>query len=471
MSQVNAADLTPINSADDVIGNYDGAGNDAKIGIEVELAFFDPQTNALMSVAQNEALTQTMSDKHHADWVRVEPSAETVEVNSIARSFDQLDSVFTDTMDKTKLLVSEAANMGLKRSFFSDMPGKTRHELLDNIVNIERYQAFFQPPREDMMEIAAYFTVCKSNQVSVSYKNHDHLLKNIRRLYALAPFLFMLTGNTSAFAESTAFTGHHGMYYRRGLYGRGGCPCYVFSAKSGEEYIDAHINHVMNNPLYVFYDENGVLQRIPSGTWKTFNTLKKEGLNTASNFHLSESVLWPDVKIAALKDKNDQVVGHRYEARMFGVGAHQHQTAALITGALGFNDDFGASIDELLMRYGFDFDANEGQTRIYLRNAYINAIEHDNKFFDIAYGNGAMSDFAKDFADLIEQAIGNDHADSLKPLLHICRSGMTDTRINRLLFTTLSDIEGIQKSYDTAVFDNPNQCNAMIFADKLKEVA
>lgn len=472
MSDVNAADLTPIASADDVIANYDGAGENAKLGIEVELCFFNEADSSPMSVAQNEALIKTMRETHKADWVRQEPSAETVEVNSIAQDWAGLPSVIKDTNDKMDLLVGEAAKLGLKRSFFSDLPHKTHQDLLNNIVNVERYQAFFQPPREDMMEIAAYFTVCKSNQVSVSYKTHDHLLANIRRLYALTPFLFMLTGNTSAFAENQLFTGHHGMRYRRGLYGRGGCPCYVFTAKSGEEYIDAHINHVMNNPLYVFYDENGVLKRIPSGTWTTFNTLKKEGLNTSSNFHLSESIIWPDVKIAALKDKDDHVVGHRYEGRMFGVGAHQHTTAALITGALAFHDNFGAQIDELLKRYGFDFEGAEGQTRIHLRAAYAAATEHDNHFFNIPYGTGTMAEFAKEFANLMEAALdGAGYDTELAPLLHICRTGITDTKANRLLFPNMQDIQNVQSTYDPQIFKVPHQSNAALFANKIKEVA
>ena len=469
MSQVNAADFRPINNADDVIENYNGAGEAAKMGIEVELAFFDPETYAPMSVAQNEALLKTMETTHNADWVRVEPSAETMEVNSIARDFAGLQDVLKDTNDKMDTLTSEAAKIGLKRSFFSDLPDKTYKELLDNIVNVERYQAFFQPPRDDMMEIAAYFTVCKSNQVSVSYRDHDHMLKNVRRLYAMAPFLFMLTDNTSAVAEAQPFTGHHGMQYRRNLYGRGGCPCYVFTAKSGEEYIANHINHVMNNPLYVFYDEQGVLNRIPTGTWATLNTLKKDGLNTASNFHLSESILWPDVKIAALKDSADQVVGHRYEARMFGVGIHQHNTAGLITGALAFQGTFGDKIDELLIRYGFDFDGKEEDTRLYVRNSYDAARAHNNKFFDIAFGNGNMSDFAKDFANILEESLaGKGFEAELAPILNICRSGMTDTKVNRLLFPALTDIQNHQSSFDADIFTNTAQSNALLFADKLK---
>jgi len=473
MSQVNAADFRIISSADDVIENYAGAGQDAKMGVEVELAFFDPAVPDLpsMNVAQNEALSAEGTARYKGDWIRIEPTAETMEINSAACTFDKLPKILADTQDKIGKLTALAAEMGLKRSFFSDLPDKTHLELLQNVVNVDRYEAFFKPPREDMMDIAAYFSVCKSNQVSVSYRDPDHMLGNVRRLYALAPFLFMMSDNTSGFAEGQPVTYHHGMHYRRHLHGRGGCPCYVFSAQSGEEYLDAHIHHVMNNPLYVYYDEAGILHRIPSGVWMTMNTLKEQGLNTASNFHLSESILWPDVKLAALKNKDEQVVAHRYEARMFGVGLHQHNSAALIVGALAFDEDFAAKIDELLASFGFDF-AKEEETRLLVRESYMAAYQHNNQYFEIAYGNGRMSDFAQRFADILEGAADkHDFSEMAAPILKICRSGMTDAKVNHLLLPTLQDVRDLQKSYDPALFENPYKCNADIFADRLKNAA
>jgi hypothetical protein len=465
MSDVNPADTRLINHKDDVIAAYDGAGQNMKAGIEVELAFMNGEEP--ITVPENKALkTATLSSEAGValgdDWLRNEPTAETLEVNSFARGPDGILDVLDDVNSKIDVTLDAAQGLGFKRSYFQSLPHKTYKELLDNLMDIPRYQAFFGPPRTDMEAIAAYFSVCKSNQISVSYSDFDHLLGNIRRLYTLAPFLFLLTDNGSGFREGEAFSGHAGMAYRAALKCRGGVPDYVFTATSGTEYIDRHIDHVMNNPLYVYYNHEGELQRLDSGVWTNFNELRARELNTATNYYFSESVLWPDVKIAALKDANDAVTGHRYEARMFGVGIHQHQSAFIITTALAFNPAFAAAIDELLEKYGFALNTPD-ILREHVTAAYSAAKHHDGKFFDIPYGTGSMADFARDFADALETALSGSgletHAQSI---FDICRSGCTDAKLNRALFATLKDTLGYQTRYDHSVFENPSLSAASV---------
>jgi len=330
-------------------------------------------------------------------------------------------------------------------------------------VPVERYQAFFAPPRDDMKDVAAYFSVCKSNQVSVSYRDTEHMLANIRRLYALAPIIFMLTDNGSGFDEGQAFSGHAGMKHRAALGTRGGCPDYVFTAKTGDDYIQSHIDAVMNNPLFVYYDEEGNLIRLPAGTWESFNTLKAKGLNTATNYYFSESILWPDVKIAALRNKDDDVVNHRYEARMIGVGIHQHVSALLIVAGLAFSESLAESADQLLKEFGFDWN-NPTETKANLDKAYVNARNHDGKFLDIGYGNKQAIDFTNKFADLIEAAYdGSDIQNETNAITSIARNGLTDAKINRMLFDTLDKAIEFQRGYDPSIFDDTNQCAHMIF--------
>ena len=467
MSEVNAADQRIINGIDDVIGQYAGAGAASKIGIEVELAFFDPDNMNQMSVCQNRVAKNAALDALPGDWVRNEPTSETLEVNSFAVAPDNLTAAMDDTNKKIAILSDKAAGIGLKRSYFQELPEKTAEQLLQSIVDVERYQAFFEPPRADMAGIAAYFSICKSNQVSVSYRDPDHMLENIRRLYYLAPFLFLLTDNSASFAEGQKVKYHPGMHYRSFLEGRGGVPPYVFTAKTGEEYIRAHIRHVMNNPLFAYYNEDGEIKQIPSGEWKTVEGLKDEGLNIASNYHLAESVLWPDVKIAALKDAQGEVINHRYEVRMLGVGMHQHQSAFLITAALAFNPECAQSMDRLLAEYGFD-NNDLGETQKHLASAYAAARNHNFKFFDIAYGTGRMADFAKSFASIMEDTWqGQGFDEQLTPLLTICRTGYTDAKVNALLFDTLDKVTDFQKSYDPALMVNPNSCAYLEFENEI----
>lgn len=465
MSDVNANDLRKIESIDDVLSTYQGAGADAMTGIEVELAYFDPRSPDLtpMNIAQNQIVKDKTNTECCGDFARNEPTSEMLEIGSKPDTPDHLESILQDTNCKIACLTQKAADLGLKRSYFQDLPNKTAQDLLQNVVPVDRYQAFFAPPRDDMQAIAAYFSVCKSNQVSVSYRNPDHMLANIRRLYALTPFIFMITDNGSGFDEGAAFSGHAGMKHRAALAGRGGFPPYVLTAKTGDDYIRAHIDHVMHNPLFVYYDAKGQLVRLPSGQWESFHTLRDKGLNTATNYYFAESILWPDVKIAALRDQNDQVSGHRYEARMIGVGIHQHQTALLIVAGLAFRDDFAARVDALLQSYGFD-TADPDSFQAHLDAAYRNAREHGGQFLEIGYGTGQMWDFAKDFADLIEESYaGSALEPRLAPLLEICRSGNTDAKISRLLFPDLKDVLAFQQCYDPGLFDDTDQCAALLF--------
>lgn len=475
MSEVNATDLTEINSADDVFALYAGSGEQAKAGIEVEVAFVNPQKPNLpvMDLSQNDALKvaaeKALPDE---DWIHNEPTSELLEVVSNAAPFSETKGILDNINNKIKLLSGIALGQGLKRSYFQELPDRTADELLSRIVDVERYNIMYAPYRADMKKCVQYFAVCKSNQVSVSAYNMDHMLENIRRLYNLAPFLFMLTDNSVGFSEGQPFAGHAGMSLRHHglLEGRGGVLPYVFTADSAEAFISSHIDHVMNNPLFMYYDRQGNLTRVPSGNWSvTLNSLKEQGLNIASNYFLSQSVLWPDVKIAALKNDMGEVNGHRFEARMFGVGVHQHQTAFILTAGLAFNKNFAAGVDALLAKYGFSDDDLSGSYERLL-NSYKAAREHNGQFFDITYGTGKMADFAKGFADLVEiMADEEGLVDEVAPVLTICRTGCTDAKVNRILCPTLEDVIAFQRTHDAGIFENSNRCAQMIFEEELAQ--
>ncbi len=470
MSEVNPNDLTKINSKADIFDLYSGARDGAKSGIEVELSFFDNSKAAIpaMDLSQNAELKGSIN----GDWVHNEPTSELLEIVSNADSFSEIKATLNDTNNKIKILTDNALKLGLKRSYFQELPEKSADDLLSRIVDVERYKVMYAPYRTDMKECVRYFAICKSNQVSVSPHSMNHMLENVRRLYILAPFLFLLTDNSAGFCEGKPFANHTGMSLRHsGLTeGRGGIPPYVFSAKSGEEFIAGHIDHVMNNPLFMYYDENSKLVAVPSGDWSVnFNALKKRGLNTSSNYYLAQSIMWPDVKIATLKDSEGNVIGHRYEARMFGVGIHQHQSAFIITSALAFNNDFASSVDELLERYGFKNKNLEASYDL-LQKSYKCAREHNGKFFDIEYGTGIMAKFAKEFAVLVDDLASDiDMRAELHPVLNICRSGCTDGKVNRILFPELKDIIDFQKNYSPDIFENPNYCSRTLFSKIFKD--
>ncbi len=475
MSEVNSNDLSKINRIEDIFDLYSGSGNKAKAGIEVELAFFNPKDENLgvMSLCQNRVLKNCASAViPEDDWLHNEPTSELLEVASKAYGFTDAKKVLDDTNQKIKILCDKAEGLGLKRSYFQELPERSANDLLSRIVDVERYKIMYAPYREDMKKCVEYFAICKSNQVSISPYNMDHMLENIRRLYILAPFLFLLTDNSAAYVGGKKYKGHAGMQlrYKGLLEGRGGVVPYAFSAKSGEEFIENHINHVFNNPLFMYYDHNGHLSRVPSGNWNvTFNSLKDKGLNTASNYYLAQSLLWPDVKIAALKNDNGSVCGHRYEARMFGVGLHQHQSAFIITTMLAFHEEFAKSVDLLLEEYGF---SSSRQCYDLVISSYKAAREHNGEFFNISYGSKSMADFAKSFADLLEDVVDETpFEEQAQPITIICRTGCTDAKVNRALYPNMSDVLNYQRKYERHIFDDPNKCARQIFEKEIRNIS
>ncbi|MBX2834578.1 MAG: hypothetical protein KTR28_06365 [Micavibrio sp.] len=470
MSDVNANDLRLIDGTDDVLHLYQGAGNAMKTGLEIELAFFesgDPNLSP-MSISLNKALKNASNDACGGPFARNEPTAETLEIGSVAGGVNDLKMILDSAQKHVNCLSNKALKLGLKRSYFQHFPEKTAAQLLTNVMDVPRYQAFFAPPRDDMQAIAAYFSVCKSNQVSVSYADPEHLLKNMRRLYALAPFLILLTGNEAPFNEGQYFTGSAALHHREALKDRGGVPPYLFTAQSGQNYIRAHIDHVMNNPLFVYYDLDGNLQKLPTGQWESFNSLRRKGLNTATNYYFAQSILWPDVKIAALKDENENVTGHRYEARMFGVGMNQHKAAQIITAALAFDEDTAVLIDILLKKYGFDLASPES-LKAPLEAAYRNATHHNLRFLDISFGKGTMKDFAREFLAILERScILNGLDEEFSPLQTICESGYTDSHVNALMFGTLDKALDFQRTYNPDIFHDGNSSAYSLFKNRLE---
>jgi len=472
MAKINPNDMRLINTSEDVIDAYCCSGEDAMIGTEVELCFFDPDTLEMMSPAQNKVAMEAAMARHSSGSFNYEPASDLLEANSAPGFFNDLQPVFDDIATKMRTLTDETSKLGLRRSYFQGLPHVTAETLLNNIVDVERYQAFFNPPRADMMDIAAYFTTTKSTQVSISYKDYEHMHRNVRQLYLLAPFLFLMSDNSAGFNEGQRFKGHAGMYHRASLGGRGRFPPYIFSAENGEQYIEGHIDHVMHNRMYVYYDADGVLQTLPSGTWWTFEKdLKPRGLNTVANYYLAQSILWPDVKIASLRDDEGNVTQHRYEARMFGVGMHQAQTALLVTGALSFDDDFAEKVGGLLRDYGMCLREAPVCIESLTKN-YDAAQGHDGAFFDVAYGTGRMRDFAKEFGALLgDSKAAALYPEQIAPALHICESGWPDGRVNQALFADLDAVKIHLRDYDARLFETPNACAHMVFGDRLESIA
>lgn len=445
-----------ISSIDDVWHLYQGVGQgQGKMGTEIELAFFDAQSLAFMTKTQKKELIKAAAAKG-AD-LNEEPFCDGLEVCSIADSFENIQNILDDTHRKIVLTVDLAAEAGLKRSFFEQSPQVKTNDLLNNIIDNPRYQAFFVPVRADIDAIARYFVSSKSVQASVSYETPDHLLENIRALNYLAPFLFMLTANNAPYLNNDPEKINYlaGMNYRHALGHLGGVPDYIFSAKDGEDLLRQHIETVLSTRVFSIFDHDGKQVKTPENQWKSLRDLESEGLNTEQNYFQVQSMLWRDIAIKPFKDAQGQLSQHRYEARMFGVGMHQHVTASIITGGLAFNSEYHRAVTDLLGKFGFLASQPE-TTKERLSDAYKNARIHNNKFFDVAYGTGTMRSFAKEFGQITQSLLTDRYLqDSMAPMLYICETGNSDAKAHHDYLCNLEMVKDQQRAHDNQDINNP----------------
>lgn len=451
-----------------------GTGN-GRLGSEIELAFFNPVSPdlAFMTREQNKAVRDAAENIYRLA-TSVEATSETLEVATDAFTFTNVGRVIEDASCRIRKLTAAAGHCGLKRSWTEYLPQSSFSDLKKQVMDRPRSTAFIEAfHRHGAAGIANYFTASKATQVSVSHEDPEHLLRNVRRLYFLAPYLFLLTENSCRFTENDpkAVPFHPGMHYRAQLGQRGFIADYIFSAQTGEELIRAHLNEVVSTPMFTWIGQDGEFVQAAPGGLKSFRDLAGEGLNTQANFELAESMLWHDVKIAGLRDADNNVQGYRYEARMFGVGAHQHATAPLIVGALAFDDDFASKTDALLLEHGFDV-ARPWRSRDILLSAYKNALTRGGDFMNIDYGLRPMIDFSRRFGALLSDCYAGRGLDvHLRPLLHIAETGRTDGRVNAETFYALKDVKNFQRHYRSFVLDQPAVCADMLIRGEMNAIA
>ena len=140
MSDVNSKDLTRINEASDVYHLYKGQGDKAKSGIEIELAFYAPETLDLdvMTKSQNEALKSCARDAlpDEGDWVHNEPTSELLEIVGKPFDFAHMQDALEDINTKLGILSRQAEALGLKRSYFQELPERSANDLLTRIMDV-----------------------------------------------------------------------------------------------------------------------------------------------------------------------------------------------------------------------------------------------------------------------------------------------------------------------------------------------
>lgn len=467
-----------VRDKNDVIALYEGVtnnpnipGHDPKIGMELELNFYKAET--LETLTAEESKCFVCEGKTHGIGINKEPSASTLEI--ITDPYERRD--FHLLIEQMNRRFSHLWDLSLEHDMlpspFGYLPQAKPED--HHWTKNQRYLAFWVPPRADVVE-AAHSFLDPSIQVSVSYKNWDHLLRIIRLSVALEPFFILTTEADAGFYEGQKITGspRTRILSRRGR--NGGIPDFYFTAKSGEELIDRHIDHTLNNPhMFVCFDHGGKLDKIPDLYWARFSELEEKGLGPQNllNYRQAQSMSWRRaVNISEIRDSGGTLFGHRAEiASLFCSGLqHQRATAAVMSYLLAYCNNFYANIRDTLLDFGIDLE-NLDSCRDLLEANFQAVHTRRDSYFETVFGTKTIKDFAQSFAEIIQECLQPTVLQQYSsPLLYILEEGRPDWLVYKELFQTLEQQQSYMRALPNLVHQEPSLIAANECADFTKNL-
>ena len=438
-----------IKNPEDVRNLYEGVDYNPnlpdvpKMGIELEFNLFNQENLSPLSVTQSENIVAAAGKVYDLP-IHHEPSASTLEIltcpfesNDVLKIIDQIETRF-------QKFIGICDEHGIFPSPFGTVPHLKPED--HNLIQNERYLAFWVPARNDMQGIFHSF-LYPNMQASISYQDWDHLYKIVQLSIALEPVLFLATDASAPFFDGgvSSVCPRFALYNTRGR--NGGVPDFYYTAKNGKELMTQHINYTLTNEhVFACFNFDGVLQQLPSGQWPSFLELEKLGLGPQNflNYRQAQSENWRrTTNIAEIRNESGNVFGHRAELNsLFATGLqHQRITAIVLTYLIGFHDSFYTQTKALLNDFGIDID-HLGRSKNLLVQNYDSATHHNGNFADIHYGTKTMGEFTSAFADIIESALANsDLCAYADPILHILRTARPDWLVHREQFETLDELK------------------------------
>lgn len=460
-----------ITSAADIIDSYAGTdtnpylGGTPKIGLEVEYTLFDQTSGKPISATQNTALLTQGHAKNIA--VNQEPSAGSLELTSKAYTPNKLPTLLKALCEDAHGLHDLAAGMDISISPFGQLPAA---QLSDHaVVDLERYQTFFAPPRHDMDHVFHFFASCLNIQTSISYRNADHLLDIIRMTTALEPILFLSTDSSSGFSDSKPHKQVHNLAHKDKIGINAGIPDFYYHSKSGEEFIQNHINFTLTHPhIFAYFNHDNKLTRLAEG-WTSYNQLEAQDLGpkNLTNYLQAQSESWRRAcNIATILDDTGALIGHRAELAAFQTGLmHQRGTAAALSNFIAFDAVFYKETAALLKQFGIDLTDLQSCKPVLEAN-FKNACYHNNQYHAVPFGNARIKDFVTPFANIIEAAADRAALSNYTaPILHIMRTGRPDWLVYREKFTTLEDTLNYMQNFNSYLKEVPDLLSPWSCAD------
>lgn len=452
MTEVRNDNRTLINSIDDVIPFYTGNGNTLDqqyIGFETEIGVYkqDKDNRPVGTTTEDTAqLLKYLKDRgYHAQLEMasaVEYASPPFRLTKIAQAVKEV----ADSWSDYNAAIRAQGFVANDASFF---PFATLKSAEENLVDRDRARGLVKGMKlhkpEEFLKITLLAT---STQVSLSYSSPADLYDLLATGYALQAPIFALFGNYPAFIEGSDkridFNPRAAFYEAFG--DQGGVPRSLLDAKDGDDFIRRHAQQVLQNQLLYYYDHDGSI------VWPekpvTFLELKELGLNTRSNYDLSESFIYSDLKVTNIRDEDGQPIGKRVEVRGLDAGETAVRSGLPFIHAALRDPEASTQVKALLAEYGLTPGQDGWQQRVV--DARHNAAFHAGKYLDVPFGTrpdgtpGNLKAFSRELADILKLYAQRNPAvaDAIQPVIAIAESGLTQAE---------------QKSRTTLSYEHANQ--------------
>ena len=467
-----------VKEKNDVFALYEGTSTNknfsdtqSRIGMEVENNFYN--IKELSTLSEQQSNNFVSEGRRKAICMNTEPSATTLEILTDPYKREEFDQLIGQINRRFSDIYNFGREQGIAPSPFAHLPHITAEE--HHQTHNDRYVAFWIPPRDDLVDAFKSF-LDPSIQVSISYKDFDHLLRIIRLSVALEPFLILTTEADAGFYEGAPINGspRTRILKRRGR--NGGIPDFYLKAKNGEELIDSHIDYTLNNPhIFVCFNNEGELVKLPSGIWSPFLDLEDKGYGPCDllNYRQAQSESWRrTTNISEIRNTDGTLLGHRAEiSSLFCTGLqHQRATSSVLSYLLAYCPNFYRNINDLLKEFGIDMDSLYDCKDILDQN-FEHAHMHKGRYFDLPFGTKTIKDFTVGLSEIIQDCLkGSVLKQYSAPLTHILETGRPDWLVNREIFTTLEQQKHYMKALPTLSLEHPELISADSCADFTKDI-
>jgi hypothetical protein len=460
MSDVFEYDDKVLYGPQETRGQFSGVGDDARMGIEVEYQFTRadgtdfPITLPEYTALEGKALSMSID-------ISKEVTAQMAEIKTEAHQFQFFYKLKDEFNAQARGIKQAATELGFKCNEQPNLQEIVFPELLKQAHPRDRAQVFLRQFEErGPRELARYCTTTSGFQVSVSYKDEEHGYQLYKRAVYLAPLMATLLANgenytrdDEGFLKKTKK--NLPLEQRLAAYGVGNSVNPGFwKADNATEFFDrVNQQHWDMNMFCVMEPHEseagkGQLTYVENeGDIKPFGKLGDDKRHF-TNFNLVSSMQWYLVSLSWLplpsKDGAPNVK-RRIEWRgLDTLPEHLVMATTRFIGALSFDEEFGAKVDDIIRNSGFNLENPAASRNLWLDSVRA-AVKSHAKPYETSYGKVTAGAAASAIKDLCREYEGQ--YPELKDLADLFETGKTPSQLRQQSF----NLESISKYLKASV--------------------